>query len=100
MTNSPWECTRCGRINAPFNPSCFCKPEEEHFKSSVKTTNSKHITDAARYLNTDALNKILEGEKRKAEIAIGLMPNFYNPRCFICNGHHLHGQQCINLTMS
>lgn len=21
---TPRECSRCGRINAPFNPSCFC----------------------------------------------------------------------------
>ena len=25
--NEPWECPRCKRINAPFNPTCFCKPE-------------------------------------------------------------------------
>lgn len=22
-----WECPRCKRINAPFNPSCFCNEE-------------------------------------------------------------------------
>lgn len=25
--NNPWECPRCGRMNAPFNPSCFCNKE-------------------------------------------------------------------------
>ena len=28
MTNSAWECPRCKRINAPFNPSCFCKDND------------------------------------------------------------------------
>jgi thiol-disulfide isomerase/thioredoxin len=28
MLNQAWECPRCKRINAPFNPSCFCKKEE------------------------------------------------------------------------
>lgn len=26
MTNQPWECPRCKRMNAPFNPTCFCSP--------------------------------------------------------------------------
>jgi hypothetical protein len=28
MSNQPWECPRCHRINAPFNHSCFCQPEK------------------------------------------------------------------------
>jgi len=28
MENNPWECPRCGRINAPFNPACFCNKQE------------------------------------------------------------------------
>lgn len=27
MSNQPWECPRCKRINAPFNPTCFCNAE-------------------------------------------------------------------------
>ena len=27
MNNTPWECPRCGTINAPFTPSCFCKKD-------------------------------------------------------------------------
>lgn len=27
MINSAWECPRCKRINAPFNPTCFCHKE-------------------------------------------------------------------------
>lgn len=26
MLASAWECSRCGRMNAPFNPTCFCSP--------------------------------------------------------------------------
>lgn len=26
--NSPWECPRCGAMNAPFIPQCICKPKE------------------------------------------------------------------------
>lgn len=29
MINQPWECPRCKRINAPFNPTCFCNPEND-----------------------------------------------------------------------
>ena len=26
-SNSGWICPRCGRVNAPTTPSCFCHPE-------------------------------------------------------------------------
>jgi DNA-directed RNA polymerase alpha subunit len=26
---SAWECFRCGRINAPWNPCCFCKKNQD-----------------------------------------------------------------------
>jgi len=29
MNNQPWECPRCGRINASHNPSCFCGPRKD-----------------------------------------------------------------------
>lgn len=28
MSNQPWECPRCGKMNAPFNHACFCSREE------------------------------------------------------------------------
>jgi hypothetical protein len=28
LTNAAWECRRCGRMNAPFLPTCFCAPEK------------------------------------------------------------------------
>lgn len=31
MSNQPWECPRCGRMNAPFNPTCFCSRTYEGF---------------------------------------------------------------------
>lgn len=30
---TPWECPRCGRINSPFNPSCFCTKGDSHAPS-------------------------------------------------------------------
>lgn len=109
--NEPWLCPRCGRMNAPFNPTCFCKPDEK-IELSVKSSDkpSEHLADAARYLNPDALYKILEAEKRKAEVAIGLMPNFYNadktkvnlPQfpCGICGGKHWAGFECATLSQN
>lgn len=35
--NSPWECPRCGRMNAPFTPSCFCNKD---YKSMLKDGSS------------------------------------------------------------
>ena len=35
--NQPWECPRCHRINAGWNPSCFCNPEQQSaFESAFK----------------------------------------------------------------
>lgn len=97
--NEPWICPRCKRVNAPFNPSCFCKPED--LETSVKSSDepSDHLTDAMNYLNPPELYKILEAEKRKRELANGFIPNFYNAtaRCFACNGFHANGQACATL---
>lgn len=105
-----WECPRCGRMNAPFNPSCSCKPEDCTTLVKSSDESSKHLTDAERYLNPDALYKIIESEKRKAEIAIGSMPNFYNavktkvnlPQfpCFICGRKHGAGFECATLSQN
>jgi hypothetical protein len=35
MTNSPWECPRCKRINAPFNPACFCQPDNTSWVGKI-----------------------------------------------------------------
>lgn len=43
--NEPWICPRCKRVNAPFNPYCFCKPKDENSKKS------EHVIDAICYLN-------------------------------------------------
>lgn len=29
VKNTPWECPRCNRMNAPFSPSCFCIATKE-----------------------------------------------------------------------
>ena len=99
----PWQCPRCGRINAPFNPTCFCRPDEYNDNSQEKSPAelSPHIMDAERYLNPGDLYKIFEGEKRKADIINGMIPNFYSPKteykCSICNGFHNHGLACAML---
>ena len=52
--NEPWECPRCFRINAPFNPTCFCKPEDEGYliQHPKDDKASEHVMDAANYLGT------------------------------------------------
>jgi hypothetical protein len=86
-------------MNAPFNPVCFCKAEEYHDNSQENSPAelSPHVMDAARYLDPGQLYKILEGEKRKSEIVIGMMPNFYNMPCSICSARHPLGQECATL---
>lgn len=90
MTSQPWECPRCGRMNAPFNPSCFCKPHDGDIADLSKSPqNSAHVMDALHYLTNPAASKIAD------------MPNRYirliNQRCFICNGVHFMGQPCATL---
>ncbi len=113
--NQAWECPRCHRMNAPFNPTCFCSPDNGDLEISAKTPqNSEHVMDAARYLRPDLdpgqLYKILEGEKRKADIINGMIPNFYdgsktkvnlpqNP-CGICGGKHWAGFECATLSQN
>lgn len=30
MSFEAWECPRCGRMNAPMNPSCFCRRKTDY----------------------------------------------------------------------
>ena len=83
--NKPWECPRCGRINAPFNPSCFC--------------------------NRDDKKKEAESEKEFMELAKRVAKPLYtfkqvedymkNSHCLNCGGHHgiFNGRavQCADL---
>ena len=76
-------------------------------KTPPSPQSSEHVMDAAHYLNPEPLYRILEAEKRKAEIVNGLMPNFYNAaktkvnlpkdQCLICGMVHNHGQHCATL---
>lgn len=74
--SEPWQCPRCGKINAPFNPSCFCRPKEEK-QEEPKIPYTQYIPDG-----------FLDGFKKL-------------PRCSNCNGIHgvWNGSavQCINL---
>lgn len=33
--NQAWECPRCKRINAPFNPTCFCQPDNSSWLEKI-----------------------------------------------------------------
>lgn len=71
MVNASWECHRCGRINAPFNPSCFCKPEDGDIENSAKIPPSAHTNDAFNYLKgvpVDDIERIVNGIRRTNEI--------------------------------
>jgi hypothetical protein len=74
--SEPWECPRCGRMNAPFNPSCFCN----------KAVSSEHINDAVNYLK--AFRKPLFSFE---EIAKCIKRN----QCLVCAGYHGEGVQCV-----
>ena len=62
MSNRAWECPRCRRINAPFNPTCFCNPEKGlkglateilervHNRAGADLILTYHAKDAARWL--------------------------------------------------
>jgi hypothetical protein len=64
---NPWECPRCNRINAPFNPTCFCSPEND-LNSSEK----------------DLLEKI----KKPLYTFDEVENHAKNSRCSNCNGYH------------
>lgn len=89
--NKAWECPRCGRMNAPFNPVCFCKPEE--VETSVKSSDkpSEHLTDAAHYLNPYKPAQLPFGMKRTS---VNLPQN----PCGICGGKHWAGFECATLS--
>lgn len=80
MTNQAWECPRCKRMNAPFNPACFCS-------SDTKLTENEQRT-------LDAL--------KKPKYDFGqTMDYITNGRCSNCNGYHgmWNGRpvQCVDL---
>lgn len=54
MNNQPWDCPRCGRMNAPFNPTCFCKPFDPSScmkKPSFEETIDKFCSDRCMICN-------------------------------------------------
>jgi hypothetical protein len=80
MTNQAWECPRCKRINAPFNPSCFCSPEND-------------LTIAEK----DLLDKIKKPLFSFDEVDQAIK----NSRCTNCGSYHgiFQGRavQCVDL---
>ena len=81
--NEPWECPRCFRMNAPFNPTCFCKPEDEGYliQHPKDEKPSEHVMDAANYLTGSKQTKV----------------NWPKGQCLICGMTHNHGQHCATL---
>jgi hypothetical protein len=70
--NQPWECPRCNRMNAPFNPSCFCSSK-----------------DSLTYLET------VFSDPNSKQQSNGLLIDWRH--CSICNSYHSHGMQCATL---
>ena len=103
----PWMCPRCKRINAPFNPTCFCR--EDDFEPSVSSSgeSSEHVADAMNYLmgaqsdkkpnesGRKFLNRKFEEAKTLAEKIAGLRNE--DRTCLICGLVHNHGQHCATL---
>lgn len=63
--NSPWECPRCGRMNAPFNPTCFCNRDDD-----------KQIDELAKKLAKPKYTFKQVEEYMK------------NSHCTVCGGNH------------
>ena len=76
LKSTAWECPRCGRMNAPFNPACFCK-KEENIEALVKRV-------AKPLFSFEEVNEVVK-----------------NGRCDTCGGYHgiFQGRavQCVNL---
>lgn len=50
--NKAWECPRCKRMNAPFNPVCFCQPETKvNWNQVFNPTMAAHCNDCGEMLN-------------------------------------------------
>lgn len=72
MNNSPWECPRCGRINAPFNPFCVCKKQDKNLLEKINSA--------------------------KQQIPMPMYPEHgWLTFCPICNGNHGQDRGCMTL---
>lgn len=91
--NQAWECPRCGRINAPFNPTCFCKPEDCTTPDKSPDEPSEHLADAARYLNPQQPAQLPFGMKRTKV-------NLQDFPCGICGRRHWAGFECATLSQN
>lgn len=88
MTNQAWECPRCKRINAPFNPTCFCSPD-----NTPKA--SQHVMDAVNYLSGKG-----QAQFKPMELPARLPHGYMRSNiCSICNGYHDLGRSCMTLAL-
>ena len=69
MNNQPWECPRCHKINAPWNPSCFCKATDNPWPNYSLVGNPKWTSEPIPCT---------------ADVK----------QCFICKGYHANGVSC------
>lgn len=111
--NEAWECPRCHRINAPFNPSCFCKPEDKKYdspKQKISDELSSYATDLGRYLEQSELPSYIPTIKefvehwknRKNEVGKKISEelskvNLPKNTCSICGKKHWEGLECSSL---
>jgi len=114
-----WECPRCGRMNAPFNPTCFCDPNDGDYQNSAKTPpppqSSEHVMDSFNYLmggepipatkesGEEFLKRKYEAAKKLAEWVNKLdRTKVYLPQfpCSICGAKHWAGFDCATLTQN
>lgn len=82
--SKPWECPRCGRMNAPFNAMCFCKPssqEQLDFEEMRKGAKGE-----APFIPMPLPAQLPYGLKRSGKCTV--------EKCLICSGYHGNGVQC------
>ncbi len=64
MSNAPWECPRCRRINAPFNPTCFCPPNVLSNSGEVEIGYLKKKEKERPLINTEPTPKPLKSNEQ------------------------------------
>lgn len=98
MSVSAWECPRCGRMNAPFCPSCFCKKDDPQLQQYLKTDCKECLQDAYKIFSGQ-----YPGEEAIQTCATGLHYTFHVkriaqnavPLCSICDKYHPPEESCV-----
>jgi hypothetical protein len=105
--NEPWLCTRCNKMNAPWNAQCFCFPDSdlnssekdllEKIKKPLITFDEiqKAMDKHARDLGYADHNEFLIKSGWSNRFAPQHQEDIKNSRCLICNEYHGDGQCAI-----